>query len=545
MAGGLFKRKRSDENGCPIPARDRKGRIIYEKDGRGRIRRDESGKPIPVAETYPRYYVWWFDANGRKRERAAYTDKEASQDLLRQLQSEAARGKQGMLDPFAEHRGTPLVEHLAAFIDHLRAGDRADRYVQGMQTMLRRALEEMNAALPKHMTPDRAEAFLTDLVETEGLAHKTRNDHLRALSQFAKWGVIRGRWETNPFKAIAKLNEAVDVRRKRRALSVDELRSLIHAAKNRGRENCVARGLGPTSDRVKWIERKGHERSLIYKTAALTGLREDELRRLEWTSLALDESCPTLTAEAKDAKAKREDTIELNAELAEALREWRDVRNRELGRRVKGGERVFHVPSGILEQFYKDCLFVGIGRKITVTTEDGREVEKISTQDDAGQVVDFHSLRHTYGTFLGRAGIPQRTLQALMRHTTGKMSERYTHAVHVDRVQAVESLPRLDTDAEADSNVCELAMAAGAESLRLPHAEHMQNYRWLPEAQDVGSGQSTPERRKPQIGDSAASAKAMAPSGIPGQSQTGTGIWYPVQDSNLRPLAPEASALFS
>ncbi len=219
-------------------------------------RQNRNGKPLP------RWYLWWLDADGRKRQKAAYTDREASEDMLRQFESEAARMQQGLVDPYADHRKAPLSSHLEDFLAHLRSGRRATKYVNGMETKLKRALRGMDARLPKDLTTDRAERYLLCLVEDD-LSHKTRNDYLGALVQFADWGVKRGRWESNPFKVIPKLNTDVDVRRERRALTEAELARLLHAAETRGVANFRAQCPNAKPESLAKIARRGAERRLI------------------------------------------------------------------------------------------------------------------------------------------------------------------------------------------------------------------------------------------------------------------------------------------
>jgi len=62
--------------------------------------------------------------------------------------------------------------------------------------------------------------------------------------------------------------------------------------------------------------------------------------------------------------------------------------------------------------------------------------------DDAGQVADFHALRHTFVTALCLAGTHPKTVQDLARHSDINLTmSRYTHTVLADRAKAVEALP--------------------------------------------------------------------------------------------------------
>ena len=63
--------------------------------------------------------------------------------------------------------------------------------------------------------------------------------------------------------------------------------------------------------------------------------------------------------------------------------------------------------------------------------------------DDAGRYADFHALRHSFITHLGRAGVHSRTVQELARHSTPMLTQQYTHGFKGDEVAAVNALPDL------------------------------------------------------------------------------------------------------
>lgn len=60
---------------------------------------------------------------------------------------------------------------------------------------------------------------------------------------------------------------------------------------------------------------------------------------------------------------------------------------------------------------------------------------------DGPLYADFHSLRHSYLTLGGRAGIDLRTLQELAGHSTPVLTARYSHRRLHDLAGAVEKLP--------------------------------------------------------------------------------------------------------
>src|SRR5262249_25088343 len=59
---------------------------------------------------------------------------------------------------------------------------------------------------------------------------------------------------------------------------------------------------------------------------------------------------------------------------------------------------------------------------------------------------DFHALRHTFITSLGRAGVELRTAQELAGHSSPIQTARYSHRRLHDLAGAVEMLPRFLPD---------------------------------------------------------------------------------------------------
>ena len=59
---------------------------------------------------------------------------------------------------------------------------------------------------------------------------------------------------------------------------------------------------------------------------------------------------------------------------------------------------------------------------------------------DKSDGVTFHTLRHTYGTYLAKQNTHIRTIQELMGHKTIKMTQRYTKVAEDDKRQSVNCL---------------------------------------------------------------------------------------------------------
>jgi integrase len=109
---------------------------------------------------------------------------------------------------------------------------------------------------------------------------------------------------------------------------------------------------------------------------------------------------PSTTVRAAYAKNKRDDTLPLKAETANA----RSSRMLQLDLAAAG----------------------------------------IPYRDSAGRVVDFHALRHTFVTALISAGIHPKTTQMLARHGDIRLTlDRYVHVLGERQIAAVNLLPNL------------------------------------------------------------------------------------------------------
>ena len=152
-----------------------------------------------------RYYIAWKDASGRRRQKAAYVDKAASLQVLAQYEKGAALEQAGLTNPFEEHSQARLSEHLKDFATHLRDRGVSARYMQQHKKQLELAFKEMGAKYPPDLSAEKAERFLLWLVEKKKYSRKTRNTYFASLRQFARWGVQRKRWATDPFESITNL----------------------------------------------------------------------------------------------------------------------------------------------------------------------------------------------------------------------------------------------------------------------------------------------------------------------------------------------------
>ena len=70
--------------------------------------------------------------------------------------------------------------------------------------------------------------------------------------------------------------------------------------------------------------------------------------------------------------------------------------------------------------------------------------------DSAGRRADFHSFRHTTGSWLAAAGVHPKVIQRIMRHSSITLTlDRYAHTFIGDEAVALAQMPSIDGGIEA------------------------------------------------------------------------------------------------
>ena len=394
---------------------------VYEntyRDRKGRTRKTKN------------WYVEFTDHKGRVRRMPGFTDKSqtrefgrrverlvlcrlnnepADADLLRWLESIPQKsrtylGQIGVLDPRRLAAFKALADHLEDFRLHLTARDNTAAHVRQTVARVERIVEGCGFSFWSDITPLPVETYVRELQQgDEDLAPQTVNYYVQALKQFCRWMVREGRASASPVESLRPLNARVDRRRVRRALTTEELRSLISTTYS-----------GPDRYRLA-----GPERAMLYRFAVGTGLRANEIRSLTCADLDLASSPPTVTVRAKNSKRRREDVLPLRSSLAVDLAPFLS------GKLPTARALDMPAPSSVARMIALDLEAAGI-----------------PYEDEEGRVADFHALRHTMVSNLAASGVHPKTAQTLARHSTISLTmDRYTHVLVESLAGALEGLP--------------------------------------------------------------------------------------------------------
>jgi integrase len=418
-------------------------------------------------------------------------DEVAARSVANDLERRAELVKAGTIKPAedaaADYAKLPLDQHFTAFIAHLRAKAVTDAHRKTAEQRLRCLANACGYSHLGDLNPEPVERWL--VLRTEGgMSASARNGYREALISFGNWCVRTHRLPANPFLRVPRADEKSDPRRKRRAMTEDELRQLLFIARHRplaelGREviktlkeseDGKRRGnwfmgrltisnidaaeqrarlkMSDDPDRIVRIEYAGRERELVYKAFVLTGLRKSELQSITVAQVDLDADPPCLLLYAGDEKNRHGSNIQLRSDLASDIRTWLTDRlhamqaaclkaGEPIPMKLPGDLTLFNVPGGLLRIFNRDLVAAGIAR-IVKNPKTGKKV--IDKRDERGRTVDVHALRTSFCTHMSKGGVAPATTQAAMRHSDIKLTMgTYTDPKLLDVRRALDVLPGL------------------------------------------------------------------------------------------------------
>jgi integrase len=318
------------------------------------------------------------------------SDKQVAEKRRAELLHEKEHERAGFIPPksIRDASRRTLADHLQDFLGDMRRRGKSEKYLSNLEFRVGRLIMDCGWNTAKDVSADSFQVWLRGQQE---LKDKTANDYLEAARCFFNWLVRLGRAGSNPLVAVEKAKTKDGKPEEVRAFSNDEMLRLLAVA---------------------------GERKAVYLMAVHTGLRRSELAALMWNDLNLDAVTPFVSVRASTTKNGKVADMRLLPELALTLAELKTER-------TNGDELVFErIPR--IERFYRDLKKAGI-----------------PLQDGLGRKAVFHSLRHTFGTNLAKAGVASRVAMALMRHSDRRLTDKiYTDENLLGTWAAFDSLPK-------------------------------------------------------------------------------------------------------
>ncbi len=355
------------------PKRKKNGKVLVGRLYRGRYQLEEDSKSIEVA--------------------LKVSDKQVALAKMERLVREAQQERYGIIPPrrLSAALTTPFAIHLREFIAELQKLGRDGRYVEQRKSALSRLFAECGWKSLGEINPDQ---FLKWRRQCTAGA-KTLNEYLSAANTFINFLKRSKRLSfENPLEHVEKISTVGQQTYERRPFTDGELRNLIAVSAYR---------------------------SVVYLTAAHTGLRRKELRTLVWADVFLDSPSPQVVVQARNAKNRKLQPLPLHPEVIAALKKLEEER------RPAPTDRVFYGIFPKRETFRHDLKRAGIQ----------------NIEDPSGKL-HFHSLRHTMNHRLQENGVVPTVAQHLMRHSTVNLTAKtYISSASLPLAEAIRRVPAI------------------------------------------------------------------------------------------------------
>jgi integrase len=324
------------------------------------------------------YYLWYFDDSGKRHK--VSTGCRVKSDALKFVQ----QFKKDEHNRKSRIHKTSLLQFKDAFLAHSHSVH--SPATQSLIALTFSQFMRVIGDLPLHQIGVREiESFLSTK-QQESSAWTARKYYSVLASAFEtalRWNYIA----SNPFKRVAKpkVVETLPV-----YFSKDDFKKFIMKIQN-------------TDHRE------------LYLCAVFTGMRLGELTSLQWSDVDFVRNAILVQNKTGfSTKTRRNRVVPMNPSL-------RDV----LGTRRK--------------RVLSDLVFPFKGRKLT-KDEASKTFKKYVLSAGVDSRLHFHSLRHTFATWLVQESVPIFEVQKLLGHTTVAVTQRYAHLAPSELHSAVDRL---------------------------------------------------------------------------------------------------------
>ena len=336
------------------------------------------------------------------------TNKKIAEDLAAQLLGKRAAGDLNLKTRNDDESRKPLAPFVNDWAAALETKGSSKKHVSLLKTYVNRVLTGCEFSRARDFDAEKALRFVSTIKigagETERDASlQSKNFHIAAMKQFARWLVKRGVILVNRFADLEGWNVKLDRRHDRRELSDEEVEKLLATTEEKG---MIRRQFSAA------------DRSMLYRLALSTGLRASELASL--TRASFDLSAATVTVQAGYTKNRALAVQPIPPALLPSLTAW--LSNKPENERCWAGTWAKVKAAGKMMQ--ADLLAAGVPYEVD------------------GRFADFHSLRHGYISRVVRSGVNPRLAQSLARHSTITLTmDRYAHVGQREREAAVAGFP--------------------------------------------------------------------------------------------------------
>ena len=263
-------------------------------------------------------------------------------------------------------------------------------------------------SLLQEISPYALDRFMASLT-AQGLSAQTIR-HLvglirRIMRRMVAWGLYDG---PLPFDAISM--PRLDNRRER-FLQPEEARALLAE-----------------------LHRRSHQTWLMALISLQCGLRFSEIAGIRHMDINLQQGLLYI-AESKNGRARH---AYLTPELIDALRDLPARPANALVFQARDGKKMTNVS----DSFSRAVDYLGLN-DTGDTFRDANGIEHPVKITDRRQRIVFHSLRHTYASWLACSGAGQAMIAELLGHSSLEMSRRYTHLMDDEKKSTMERISKI------------------------------------------------------------------------------------------------------
>ncbi len=183
------------------------------------------------------------------------------------------------------------------------------------------------------------------------------------------------------------------------------------------------------------LERRSQDMHDIALISLFCGLRAGEIHSLTWGVVNFGEESILI----RDTKSGKNRHAFMTAEVKAMLeRRFTDQSKLDLVfPSSKGGKRRW-----VSDTFVRAVNELGLNNSGEFETDEKGEQIPILISDTRQRIV-FHSLRHTFASWLVQQGTPLYTVAELLGHSTLEMTQRYSHLAPTTLKQAIKGLENI------------------------------------------------------------------------------------------------------
>ncbi len=369
----------------------------------------------PRAHWYFRYSL-----NGKRKEICTGTaDKQAAAEMMNLYLAQQTQLKRGLLSKsqVATLNASKLLftEEVTKWIASLST--RSIEYQNDCKRCVTRIASQSGWICLGDINADGVDSWVQSSIQA-GNSSRTTQKHIKAIKQFVAWLLSTRKLASDPLLAIKTPNPKTDRKVRMRMILPEEwpwIESVLRASKQ------VLHSMNP------------QERLWLYDFAIQTGLRNSEIRELKMADLVVGKTACYVTLSAQHTKNEQDAKQYLRRDLAVSL----------AGQAKLPQSRLFRMPARryCAEMLRKD---VAAARAAWIKAGGDESSTFLAEKNDKGEVLLFHSLRHTCGAWMIIAGVNPKVVQQVMRHSTIVLTlDTYGHLLPDSEQDAVELQARV------------------------------------------------------------------------------------------------------